>query len=156
RRLPTRSAGGPLCRARRLRPRRLPGDGQGAGQSPGQLDLDRWRRAHSGRAPRHPPRTQAGRGHRGRAPRSPARVTGRWRWLVPLSAVPVLALLAYGFRLDPREVASPLVGRPAAPFTLATFEGPSFSLAEQRGKVLVVNFWASWCQPACYDEAPVL
>ena len=81
---------------------------------------------------------------------------GRWRWIVPLSAVPVLALLAYGFRLNPREVASPLVGRPAAPFTLTTFEGRPLSLSDQRGKVIVVNFWASWCQPACYDEAPVL
>jgi len=76
--------------------------------------------------------------------------------VVPLSAVPVLVLLAYGFRLNPREVASPLVGRPAAAFTLSTLDGQPLSLADQRGKVIVVNFWASWCQPACYDEAPVL
>ncbi|OLC15536.1 MAG: hypothetical protein AUH29_07475 [Candidatus Rokubacteria bacterium 13_1_40CM_69_27] len=81
----------------------------------------------------------------------------RWlRWLIPLSAVPVLVLLAYGFRFNPREVPSPLVGRPAAPFTLRAFGGGPFSLEAQRGKVVVVNFWASWCYPACYEEAPVL
>jgi cytochrome c biogenesis protein CcmG, thiol:disulfide interchange protein DsbE len=79
-----------------------------------------------------------------------------WRWIVPLSALPVLALLAYGFRLNPRDVASPLIGRPAAPFTLTTFEGHTLSLEAQRGKIVVLNFWASWCNPACYDEAPAL
>jgi cytochrome c biogenesis protein CcmG/thiol:disulfide interchange protein DsbE len=79
-----------------------------------------------------------------------------WRWLLPLAAVPVLALLAYGFRLDPRDVKSPLLGRPAAPFTLTSFEGAPMDLAGQRGKVVVLNFWASWCHPACYEEAPVL
>jgi cytochrome c biogenesis protein CcmG/thiol:disulfide interchange protein DsbE len=79
-----------------------------------------------------------------------------WRWLIPLSAVPVLALLAYGFRLDPRNVPSPLVGKPAAPFALTTFEGQPVSLEALRGRVVVVNFWASWCYPACYEEAPAL
>ncbi len=55
-----------------------------------------------------------------------------WRWLIPLATVPVLALLAYGFRVDPRDIPSPLVGRAAPGFALATFEG------------------------ACYEEAPVL
>lgn len=80
----------------------------------------------------------------------------RWRWLLPLAAVPVLALLAYGFVLDPRNIPSPLVGRPAAAFTLTAFDGTPLALDPLRGKVVVVNFWASWCNPACYDEAPVL
>ena len=79
-----------------------------------------------------------------------------WRWLIPLSAIPVLVLLAYGFRLNPRDVPSPLVGRPAAAFALTTFDGAPLALEAQRGKVVVVNFWASWCYPACYEEAPVL
>jgi cytochrome c biogenesis protein CcmG/thiol:disulfide interchange protein DsbE len=76
--------------------------------------------------------------------------------LVPLAAVPVLALLAYGFRVNPRDIPTPLLGRPAAPFTLTDFDGSALSLAGLRGKVVVVNFWASWCYPACYEEAPVL
>jgi cytochrome c biogenesis protein CcmG/thiol:disulfide interchange protein DsbE len=83
-------------------------------------------------------------------------VRRRWRWLLPLAAVPVLALLAYGFRLDPRDIRSPLVGRPAAAFTLTGFDGAPVSLQALRGQVVVLNFWASWCYPACYDEAPVL
>ena len=79
-----------------------------------------------------------------------------WRWLIPLSAVPLLLLLAYGFRLNPRDVPSPLVGRPAVAFSLTTFDGQSLSLEGLRGKVVVLNFWASWCNPACYEEAPVL
>lgn len=78
------------------------------------------------------------------------------RWLLPLAALPVLAVLAYGFVVDPRDIPSPLVGRPAAPFALTTFEGEPLALEALRGKVVVVNFWASWCTPACYDEAPVL
>ena len=78
------------------------------------------------------------------------------RWLIPVAAIPVLALLAYGFRLNPREVPSPLVGRPAPAFALNTFAGQPVSLESLRGKVVVLNFWASWCYPACYEEAPVL
>ena len=79
-----------------------------------------------------------------------------WRWLIPLAALPVLALLAYGFRVDPRDIPSPLIGRPAPAFGLATFEGTPLSLATHRGKVVVLNFWASWCYPGCYEEAPIL
>ena len=81
----------------------------------------------------------------------------RWlRWAIPLASVPVLVLLAYGFRTDPREIPTPLIGKPAAPFTLATFDGGQVSLEALRGRVVVVNFWASWCYPACYEEAPAL
>jgi cytochrome c biogenesis protein CcmG/thiol:disulfide interchange protein DsbE len=81
----------------------------------------------------------------------------RWlRWVAPLAVLPVLGLLAYGFRTDPRSIPSPLLGKPAAPFTLKAFDGSQVSLEALRGKVVVLNFWASWCYPACYDEAPAL
>jgi cytochrome c biogenesis protein CcmG/thiol:disulfide interchange protein DsbE len=70
--------------------------------------------------------------------------------------LPVLLLLGYGFRTDPREIPSPLIGKLAAPFALKTFDGPELSLQALRGQVVVVNFWASWCFPACYEEAPAL
>ena len=78
------------------------------------------------------------------------------RWLIPLASVPVLALLAYGFRTDPRAIPSPLVNRPAAQFALRTFDGERVGLDTLAGKVVVLNFWASWCYPACYEEAPAL
>ena len=78
------------------------------------------------------------------------------RWLIPVAVLPVLLLLAYGFRTDPREIPSPLIGKPAAAFALRTFDGERVGLDTLAGKVVVLNFWASWCYPACYEEAPAL
>ncbi len=78
------------------------------------------------------------------------------RWLIPAAALPVLGLLAYGFRVNPRDIPTPLLDRPAAAFVLTSFAGAPMSLEAHRGRVVVVNFWASWCHPACYEEAPVI
>jgi cytochrome c biogenesis protein CcmG/thiol:disulfide interchange protein DsbE len=71
-------------------------------------------------------------------------------------ALPLLGVLTANLGRDPRVVDSPLVGRPAPPFTLAPVGGgEAMSLAALRGRPVVVNFWASWCAP-CDEEHPVL
>ena len=76
--------------------------------------------------------------------------------LIPLASVPVILLLAYGFWTDPKSIPSPLVQKAAPDFRLAGFEGKEVSLAGLKGTPVVLNFWASWCYPACYEEAPLL
>jgi cytochrome c biogenesis protein CcmG/thiol:disulfide interchange protein DsbE len=78
------------------------------------------------------------------------------RWLLPAAALPILGLLAFGFRVNHRDIPTPLLDRPAPPFALRAYDDTTMSLEAQRGRVVVLNFWASWCHPACYDEAPVL
>lgn len=88
----------------------------------------------------------------------------RRRW--PLAGwiaagIAVLAIgvgAAFGSRLgtDPTLVDSPLIGTSAPSATLPELEGDRFvSLEDLRGRIVVVNFWASWCV-ACREEHPAL
>ena len=81
--------------------------------------------------------------------------TARWL-IVPLVVVPLAWLLLTGFGRDPREVASTRVGQPAPAWRLATLDGGVLSSEDLAGRPYVLNFWASWCVPACVDEHPVL
>ncbi|MGH2405037.1 MAG: TlpA family protein disulfide reductase [bacterium] len=80
----------------------------------------------------------------------------RWQKVAVLGALAaVLLVLALAVARERPPWSTPLVGRPAPDFTLTLFSGRSFRLADQRGKVVFINFWASWCT-ACRLEAPVL
>ena len=79
------------------------------------------------------------------------------RWLaLPIVLVPLGWLLFTGLGGDPRNLPSPLVGKPLPVFAGATLEGDEFSSADLAGKSAVLNFWASYCIPSCVDEHPVL
>ena len=80
------------------------------------------------------------------------------RFLWPLIGFVVLvALLAFGLNLNPSDVPSPLIGKPAPMFSLARLDGPeqSFSPKEMLGKVWLLNVWSTWCV-SCRQEHPVL
>jgi cytochrome c biogenesis protein CcmG, thiol:disulfide interchange protein DsbE len=90
----------------------------------------------------------------------PTVMSGRplpWLWIgMAAVVIPLLLVLASGLRRDPRALPSPLVGRIAPPFDLQMFTGGRLTSAELRGRLVILNFWASWCVPACTDEAPSL
>ena len=80
------------------------------------------------------------------------------RYLLPLLVfVVLLGFLAVGLKLDPREVPSPLIDKPAPDFRLPRLDAPERQLGLQdlKGKVWLLNVWASWCV-ACRIEHPLL
>jgi cytochrome c biogenesis protein CcmG, thiol:disulfide interchange protein DsbE len=80
------------------------------------------------------------------------------KYLLPLALFLVLVVfLAIGLSRDPREVPSPLVNKPAPAFSLPQLANPEqrFKSEEMRGRVWLLNVWASWCV-ACREEHPLL
>ncbi len=80
------------------------------------------------------------------------------KYLLPLAAFLVLVgFFAVGLKLDPREVPSPLIDKPAPMFRLPVLNeaGKTFSPEDMRGQVWLLNVWASWCG-ACREEHPLL
>jgi cytochrome c biogenesis protein CcmG/thiol:disulfide interchange protein DsbE len=80
------------------------------------------------------------------------------RFILPFIAFLVLAAFLYvGLGLKPHEVPSPLIGKPAPAFSLPQLHEPNkrFSAEQMKGKVWLLNVWASWCE-SCKDEHPIL
>jgi cytochrome c biogenesis protein CcmG/thiol:disulfide interchange protein DsbE len=75
---------------------------------------------------------------------------------IPALALPIVALLYYGLQKAPTVniIESPLKGQAASAFEAQTLDGDTISLAGLEGKVVVLNFYASWCV-ACIDEHAV-
>jgi len=82
----------------------------------------------------------------------------RYRWLIYAAVLGVAALvLAPFFVTRSSRPAGPegLAGLPAPVFALSDDRGAAVSLAQERGKIVVINLWASWCPP-CRAEMPDL
>jgi cytochrome c biogenesis protein CcmG/thiol:disulfide interchange protein DsbE len=80
------------------------------------------------------------------------------RFIVPLLVfVFLLIILALGLRLDPHDVPSPLIGKPAPAFAITQLHAPEKSIApaDLKGQVWLLNVWASWCE-SCRMEHPLL
>ena len=80
------------------------------------------------------------------------------RFLLPLALfAAILLFLGVGLGLNPREVPSPLIGKPAPAFALPRLdaEGQQLSREDLLGQVWMLNVWASWCAP-CRDEHPLV
>lgn len=80
------------------------------------------------------------------------------KFLIPLVLFGVLAVfLGKGLKLNPKEVPSPLIGKPAPEFTLPQLHEPDKTLSKKDllGQVYMLNVWASWCV-ACREEHPLL
>lgn len=79
----------------------------------------------------------------------------RW-WSVILVWALVIGLLGLlGFTVIRTQMGSLGVGAQVPDFTLTTFDGEEISIADLRGQVVVINFWASWCI-TCEQEAEEL
>ena len=80
----------------------------------------------------------------------------RYYWILGAFAA-LVALLAVGLGLNPRDVPSPLVGKPAPAFNLSVLATPEKTMGpkDMQGKVWLFNVWASWCV-SCRAEHPVL
>jgi cytochrome c biogenesis protein CcmG, thiol:disulfide interchange protein DsbE len=82
----------------------------------------------------------------------------RWQFITPLALFAVLlGFLTVGLNLNPREVPSPLIGKPAPAFSLPRLDDPGMRIGRDDllGKVWLLNVWASWCV-ACREEHPLL
>jgi len=80
------------------------------------------------------------------------------KFLVPLLLFfALVGFLAVGLKLDPHEVPSPLINKPSPAFKVPQLAQPEamFSPEDVKGKVWILNVWASWCV-ACREEHPLL
>jgi len=77
----------------------------------------------------------------------------RWGWIVAFATLALLmGFLGWGLW---KSLTGPRSSGVAPDFTVESYDGRAVTLSEQRGQVVIVNFWASWCLP-CREEAAYL
>lgn len=80
------------------------------------------------------------------------------KFILPLVVfIALVVLLSVGLKLDPKKVPSPLIDKPAPAFSLSTLfdENKTFDPEQMKGKVWLLNVWASWCV-SCRQEHPLI
>src|SRR5689334_21940569 len=92
-----------------------------------------------------------------KSPEAEARKPSYLRYILLVAFLALVVLLGIGLTLNPREVPSPLIGKAAPEFQLPQLHEPgqTFAPADMKGKVWMLNVWASWCV-SCRQEHPVL
>lgn len=76
------------------------------------------------------------------------------RFIVPVILLALVGLLAYGLLTPPKDPPNVLLDKAAPAFVLKDDTGQTHDLSAYRGKPVVINFWASWCEP-CRQESPL-
>ena len=79
------------------------------------------------------------------------------RFALPIAFIALVVVLGIGLTLNPREVPSPLVGKPVPAFDAERLRFPDLRIrdADLAGQVSLVNVWATWCE-GCRVEHPLL
>jgi cytochrome c biogenesis protein CcmG/thiol:disulfide interchange protein DsbE len=81
------------------------------------------------------------------------------RYLIPLLLFSVIAVfLALGLKLDPRDVPSPLIGKPAPAFSLPSLDNPQKRVSNEdfKGRIWLFNVWATWCVSCRAEHATLV
>lgn len=82
---------------------------------------------------------------------TPVRSRPQWGRVAAWVGLAALLVIVF-FGLQRAQHGQMKVGEPAPNFSLTTFDGQTYTLADLKGKIVVLNFWASWCKP-CEQEA---
>ena len=77
-----------------------------------------------------------------------------WKYILAFLALAAFIVLM-SFALEHSQAGSIPIGESVPDLTLTTFDGQNISTSQMQGKVIFINFWASWCQP-CASEATLL